>query len=127
MVLLRYFYKWICAVLLFSFKEKEKMKNRQISTSSDASLSLSLSLSRSLARTHSHSRAHTLSLALALHPVCTQPSFHDAGGAAQLFMQAEAENQDLDFGGFEENMTEAIDCYHLVSHISIASFCLPGR
>lgn len=38
---------------------------------------------------------------------------------AQLFMQAEAENQDLDFGGFEENMTEAIDCYHLAINIYV--------
>jgi hypothetical protein len=38
----------------------------------------------------------------------------------QLFMQAEAENQDLDFGGFEENLVEAIECYLLVSSAPLA-------
>ena len=37
---------------------------------------------------------------------------------AQLFMMAEVENQDLDFGSFEENLTEAIECYLLVNNMT---------
>lgn len=37
--------------------------------------------------------------------------------AAQHYLQAEMDAQDLDFGGFEENLTEAVDCYEFAINI----------
>ena len=58
---------------------------------------------------------------------CLLPTEHFAGFqplracahmcAAQHYLQAEMDAQDLDFGGFEENLTEAVDCYEFAINI----------
>ena len=50
---------------------------------------------------------------------------------AQHYLQAEMESHDLDFGGFEENLTEAVDCYELAINVPFThaphATCFGGR